>query len=113
MLGAAAVAGGAIDFGLTDVGLTDVVQLGNAYNRGIPISAIAYDASRWANEHRDLTLPMLVKYAKLDPGKTSGMRRARYATNLDPRLLQPVLDVAAAYHALEKPVPATAVIAEL
>ncbi len=72
-----------------------------------------YDASRWANEHRDLTLPILVKYAKLNPDKTAGMRRARYATDLDPRLLQPVLDVASTYHAIEKPVPAAAVIAKL
>lgn len=73
----------------------------------------AYDASRWANAHRDLTLPMLVKYAKLDPGKTAGMRRARYATDLDPRLLQPVLDAAYTYHALEKPVQAASVIAQV
>jgi NitT/TauT family transport system substrate-binding protein len=72
-----------------------------------------YDASRWANAHRDLTLPILVKYAKLDPDKLRGMRRARYATELDPRLLQPVLDTAAAYHLIEKPVPAASVIARL
>ena len=72
-----------------------------------------YDASRWANAHRDLTLPMLVKYAQLDPDKTAGMRRARYAADLDARLLQPVLDVAFAYHALEKPVPAASVIAQV
>jgi NitT/TauT family transport system substrate-binding protein len=68
------------------------------------------DAARWANAHRDLTLPMLVKYAKLDPDKTAGMRRARYDPSLDPRLLQPVLDIAASYHAIEKAVPAAAVI---
>jgi NitT/TauT family transport system substrate-binding protein len=71
------------------------------------------EAARWANAHRDLTLPMLVKYAKLDPDKTGGMRRARYDTSLDPRLLQPVLDIAAAYHAIEKPVPAESVIAKI
>ena len=71
------------------------------------------DAAKWANTHRDQTLPMLVKYAKLDPDKTAGMRRARYDPSLDPRLLQPVLDIAASYHAIEKPVPAPAVIARL
>ena len=70
------------------------------------------DAAKWANTHRDLTLPMLVKYAKLDPDKTAGMRRARYETSLDPRLLQPVLDIAATYHAIEKPVAAASVIAK-
>ena len=70
------------------------------------------EAAKWANAHRDLTLPMLVKYAKLDPDKTAGMRRARYETSLDPRLLQPVLDIAASYHAIEKPVAAPAVIAK-
>ena len=70
------------------------------------------EAAKWANAHRDLTLPMLVKYAKLDPDKTAGMRRARYETSLDPRLLQPELDIAASYHAIEKPVAAPAVIAK-
>jgi NitT/TauT family transport system substrate-binding protein len=70
------------------------------------------EAAKWANAHRDLTLPMLVKYAKLDPDKTAGMRRARYETSLDPRLLQPVLDIAASYHAIEKPVAAPSVIAK-
>ena len=69
------------------------------------------EAARWANTHRDQSLPMLVKYAKLDPDKTAGMRRARYDPSLDPSLLQPVLDIAAAYHMLEKPVPASAVVA--
>lgn len=69
------------------------------------------EAAKWSNAHRDQTLPMLVKYAKLDRDKTAGMRRARYETSLDPRLLQPVLDIAASYHAIEKPVPANAIIA--
>jgi NitT/TauT family transport system substrate-binding protein len=71
------------------------------------------EAAKWANANHDLTLPMLVKYAKLDPDKTAGMRRARYETSLDRRLLQPVLDIAATYHAIEKPVPANGVIAQI
>jgi NitT/TauT family transport system substrate-binding protein len=76
------------------------------------VRAIA-EAARWANTHRDLTLPMLVKYAKLDPDKTAGMRRARYEPSLDPKLLQPVLDIAASYHAIEKPVTAASVITRI
>ena len=76
------------------------------------VSAV-YDASRWANDHRDLTLPILVKYAKLNAEKAGTMRRARYATSLDTRLMQPVLDAAATYGAIQKPVAATSVIAKL
>jgi NitT/TauT family transport system substrate-binding protein len=72
-----------------------------------------YDASRWANEHHDLTLPILEKYAKLDVNRTQGMHRTRFATSLDPKLLQPVLDAAEAYHLIDKPVQAASVIAKL
>ena len=70
-----------------------------------------YDASRWANDHHDLTMPILEKYAKLDTARVQGMHRTRFATSLDPRLLQPVLDAAATYHLIEKPVQAASVIA--
>jgi NitT/TauT family transport system substrate-binding protein len=73
------------------------------------VSAI-YDASRWANDHQDLTLPILEKYAKLDVNRVRGMHRTRFATSLDPRLLQPVLDAAATYQLIERPVQAQSVI---
>jgi NitT/TauT family transport system substrate-binding protein len=86
-----------------------------AKNRDVAKRLVAaiYEASRWANEHRDLTLPILEKYAKLDVSHDRDMRRTRFATSLDPKLLQPVLDAAATYHLIERPVQATSLIAKV
>jgi NitT/TauT family transport system substrate-binding protein len=74
--------------------------------------ATIYLSARWANQHRDLTAPILVKYAKLDPEKVHAMRRCPYAvTALRPELLQPVLDAAARFKTIEHPVNAADLIA--
>jgi NitT/TauT family transport system substrate-binding protein len=77
------------------------------------VVAAIYEASRWANDHRDLTAPILAKYAKLDIENARGMRRARYATSLQPQMLQPVLDVAAKYKIVGRDVAATTLIAKV
>ena len=41
------------------------------------------------------------------------MQRTTYATNLDPRLMQPVLDVAVGYKLIERPVAAPDLIVKL
>ncbi|HXF33443.1 MAG TPA: ABC transporter substrate-binding protein [Candidatus Acidoferrales bacterium] len=71
-----------------------------------------YDAARWTNGHHDESAPVLVKYLKLDPEKTKNLTRATFATSLDPKLMQPVLDIAAKYGLLEKPVDAKTLIAK-
>lgn len=63
-------------------------------------------AAAWSNTHRDDTAPMLTKYAKLDIETIRGMTRATFATSLDPRQMQPVLDIALRYNELTKPVRA-------
>jgi NitT/TauT family transport system substrate-binding protein len=65
-----------------------------------------YDAQRWANTHHDESAAILAKYAKLDPGRTSAMIRARYGTSLDAARVQPVLDVAYKWKQLARPVSA-------
>jgi NitT/TauT family transport system substrate-binding protein len=65
-----------------------------------------YDAQRWANTHHDESAPILAKYAKLDPSRTSAMTRIRYATSLDPVRVQPVLDVAYKWKQLARAVTA-------
>ena len=76
--------------------------------------ATIYDAARWANAHHDLTAPILVKYAKLDPEKVHAMRRCPYATApLQTSQLQPVLDAAARFKTIERPTNASDLIARV
>ena len=63
-----------------------------------------YDAARWANGHHNETASILAKYSKLDVEKIRAMNRTRYATSLEPKLMQPVLDIALRYQLIEKPV---------
>lgn len=77
------------------------------------LSAALYDTARWANGHHDETAPILAKYAKLDLARIRAMNRTRYATSLDPKLMQPVLDIAVRYQLIEKPVAAADLIARI
>ena len=63
---------------------------------------VIYDTARWANEHRDASAAILAKYSKLDIDRVRGMRRSAYATALDARMIQPVLDAAFAYGGLPR-----------
>ena len=69
------------------------------------LTAALYDAARWVNAHRAESMPILAKYAKLEPAQIAAMQRATYATSLEPRLLQPVVAIATKYKAVEKPIP--------
>ena len=71
---------------------------------------VMYATAKWANGHRADSGKILVKYAKLDPAVVAGMARCQYAENLDAKLIQPALDAAAKYGALEKPMQASDVI---
>ena len=48
----------------------------------------------------------IAKHAKLEVEKIRKMNRATYDTALDPKKLQPPLDLAWRYHGLEKPIRA-------
>jgi NitT/TauT family transport system substrate-binding protein len=74
------------------------------------LTAALYACASWANGHHDETAPILAKYAKLDLGRIRAMNRTRYATSLDPKLMQPVLDIAVRYQLIEKPVAAADLI---
>lgn len=85
-----------------------------ARNRDLARKLVAtiYDSARWANLHQDLTAPMLVKYAKLDPAVVHVIRRCPYVVDpLRPDLLQPVLDAAARFSTISRPVDARSIIA--
>lgn len=75
--------------------------------------AVIYQTARWANEHRDLSAALLAKYTKMDLDRIRGMRRTAFATSLDRRLIQPVLDVAARYKQLPREFNADELIARL
>ncbi|HEV8021034.1 MAG TPA: ABC transporter substrate-binding protein [Candidatus Lustribacter sp.] len=52
------------------------------------------ETAQWANQHRDLTAPILAKYSKIDLEQIKAMRRALFATVFDPKMLQPSLEAA-------------------
>jgi NitT/TauT family transport system substrate-binding protein len=64
------------------------------------------EAQLWANQHTDDSGKILMSVAKIDPDLLRKMRRATFTGAFDPKLLQPVIDVAARYHALTKAFPA-------
>jgi NitT/TauT family transport system substrate-binding protein len=72
-----------------------------------------YDSARWANVHHADTAGTLAKYAKVEPELTRTMNRIGYATSLDPKLMQPVLDIALRYGLIEKAVTAQELIGDV
>lgn len=64
--------------------------------------AAIYETARWANSNRAATAPILAKYSKLEPDVIRHMRRTLFATTLQPGLVQPVLDAAFTYKAIER-----------
>jgi ABC-type nitrate/sulfonate/bicarbonate transport system substrate-binding protein len=71
-----------------------------------------YETAAWANEHRDLTTPILEKMTKVDVKTVHAMTRATFATHLDPKLMQPVLDIALKYKILDRQINASDIIAK-
>jgi NitT/TauT family transport system substrate-binding protein len=68
------------------------------------------EAGIWANAHHAESAEILVKYAKLDPATVAHTARATYATELDPALVQPLIDASAKYGALDRTFPATDIL---
>ena len=62
-----------------------------------------YETARWANAHHDDSAAMLAKFTKLDLDRIRSMTRAIWSTSLDPKLMQPVIDLAARYKLIEAP----------
>jgi NitT/TauT family transport system substrate-binding protein len=72
-----------------------------------------YDAADWTNHHHDETAPILVKYLKFDPDRAKTLARATFDTKLDPKLMQPVLDIAYKYGLIQQQVNASSLIARV
>jgi NitT/TauT family transport system substrate-binding protein len=67
------------------------------------------ETTRWANTHHDETALIVSKDSGVPLEVVRGMTRVKYA-DLDVKLLQPVLDAASRYKAIEKPVSATDIV---
>ena len=65
-------------------------------------TAAIYETARWANTHRDETAVVLSKFSKLDIDRVKAMARTTYATNIDTKNMQPVIDMAVKYNLLAK-----------
>jgi NitT/TauT family transport system substrate-binding protein len=77
----------------------------------VKLQRAIYDAGRWAQAHRDESGQILLKRLRLEPSLIGRMTRATFAQTLDPKLMQPVLDIALKYGLLEAPVNAATLIA--
>jgi NitT/TauT family transport system substrate-binding protein len=73
-------------------------------------TAAIYETARWCNGHRDETAVMLAKASKLDIERVRAMARSSFATTIDPKLMQPVIDMAVKYKLLAKRVNASELI---
>jgi len=65
---------------------------------------------RWANTHHDDSAPITAKYASLSLDTVRKMTRLQFGS-LDPKLLQPVLDVAVRFKSIDKHVDAADLVA--
>lgn len=65
-----------------------------------------YATARWANAHQSETAPMFAKYGNYDLDVVRKMMRTEYATALDPKLLDSVLDAAYRYKTISAPIKA-------
>jgi ABC-type nitrate/sulfonate/bicarbonate transport system substrate-binding protein len=65
-----------------------------------------YATGAWANSHHAETAGILAGASKIALESVRAMNRVSWATGLDPRLMQPVIDAAARFHVLERPIPA-------
>ncbi len=59
--------------------------------------AAMHEAAVWANQNVAKSGDIVAKYTRLDPAVVATMTRSRYAEELTPALMQPLIDVAAKY----------------
>ena len=62
------------------------------------------EASQWGNTHRAESAAIIERIMHVDAAVGATMNRATYGTDLDPALLQPVIDSALKYAILSRPV---------
>ena len=72
-----------------------------------------YAAGDWANTHRSDSAVIEATYVKLDAARLRTMPRNTFSTALDPKLKQPVLDLALRYKMLAMPLAATDIVVQV
>jgi NitT/TauT family transport system substrate-binding protein len=64
----------------------------------------------WANHNRDLSAPILAKYAKIPLEKIARFHRGTFGESFNLGLIQPVIDAAATYGAIPRGFPAAEIV---
>jgi NitT/TauT family transport system substrate-binding protein len=77
------------------------------------LTAALYGAARWTNAHRAESGAIEARWTKIDPNRLNTKARNTFATTLEARYYQPVLDIALRYHLLPSRVSAADLIAAL
>jgi ABC-type nitrate/sulfonate/bicarbonate transport system substrate-binding protein len=72
-----------------------------------------YAAGGWANTHRPDSAAIEATYVKIDVERLRAMPRNSFALALDPKLMQPVLDLALRYKMLSTAIAAPDIVATL
>lgn len=80
-----------------------------ARNRSVVdrFARVVRDANAYTNTHHAETDPIIVQFAHLDPATVAAMANFNFATQLDPKDVQPAIDAAAKYRYINAPFPAT------
>lgn len=76
----------------------------------LKFQAVMRETAIWANKNHEKTATMYAVEAKVDPALARTMVRSPYAERLDPKELQPLIDVAAKYGAIPSSFPASGLI---
>ena len=71
------------------------------------LAAALYDTNRWVNTHRADSATVESKFTKLPIETARTMARNTFATNFDPSLISPVLDIGARYNLIDRVVRAS------
>jgi NitT/TauT family transport system substrate-binding protein len=69
------------------------------------------EAAVYVNAHPTEAVPLLAKFSGTDPARIARMHHSAYATSLDPKLIQPVIDICARYKTIPAAFDARAMIA--
>ena len=72
--------------------------------------AAAYQTARWSNTHHNESAVILSKISKIELENARNMARTDFATSLDPKLMQPVIDIAVKHNLIAQPVDANDII---
>ena len=66
-----------------------------------------YLTAKWANGHRSDSAAIVARWSKMDVQQVRGMARVNYATSLDPKFAQPLIDFGVRYKLIDKPTAAS------